>query len=193
MTKDRSPKSRLGPEDWILAGFRALVTGGHAALRAEALARDIGATKGSFYWHFKDLRDFHQKMLEAWQALSTTMITEAVVSFTGTPKDRLLLLMDMVSVVPGDRFGGVAIEPAIRAWALADPVVQDAVMRVDRQRLADVTRLLQDAGVAEVVAEEAARSLYAMVIGFENLRLTGPVDMRSSLRQAALALLAGTE
>ncbi|MFN3661424.1 TetR family transcriptional regulator [Yoonia sp.] len=45
-------------EDWLMAGFRALASHGPSALRAAALARDLGTTKGSFYWHFKDLPDY---------------------------------------------------------------------------------------------------------------------------------------
>ena len=41
-----------------MAGFRALARSGARALRAEALARDLDTTKGSFYWHFKDLPDY---------------------------------------------------------------------------------------------------------------------------------------
>lgn len=166
-----------------------MVRGGHAAVRVEALAREIGTTKGSFYWHFNELNSFHEKMLEAWRALATTMITQTVLAAEGSPKDRLLLLMDMVSVVPDDRFGGAAIEPAIRAWALADPRVAEAVAQVDAQRLSDVTGLLQDAGLSEDEAQCNAQALYAMVIGLENLRLTTKVDMRGQLRQAALAVL----
>ena len=33
---------------------------------AEALARKVGASKGSFYWHFKGLPDFHQQVAAAW-------------------------------------------------------------------------------------------------------------------------------
>ena len=173
---------RLAPQDWILAGFRALVSGGHAAIRAEALARDIGATKGSFYWHFKDLREFHEKMLEAWKGLSTTQITRTVLESDLVPFERILMLMDMVSIIPDPRFGGPAIEPAIRAWALAEPWVQKVVAEVDRQRLTDTMGLLVDAGLAEDAARQGAEMLYAMVIGYENLRLTQRVEMREALR-----------
>jgi AcrR family transcriptional regulator len=41
-------------EDWIRAAGRRLAQGGAAAVAVEALARDLGVTKGSFYWHFRD-------------------------------------------------------------------------------------------------------------------------------------------
>jgi len=44
--------TRLGKADWLDAGLAALAAEGPAALRAEALARQLNTTKGSFYWHF---------------------------------------------------------------------------------------------------------------------------------------------
>ncbi len=49
----QAAKARLTRSDWVLAGFRALLASGPDAIRVEALARDLRATKGSFYWHFK--------------------------------------------------------------------------------------------------------------------------------------------
>ncbi|WP_435258658.1 TetR/AcrR family transcriptional regulator [Thioclava sp. FR2] len=189
---EKPAKMRLAPQDWILAGFRALVSGGHAAIRAEALARDLGATKGSFYWHFKDLRDFHEKMLEAWRGLATTQITRTVLEADLAPFDRVMLLMDMVSIVPDPRFGGPAIEPAIRAWALAEPWVHQVVAEVDRQRLSDTVGLLQGAGLCATAARHGAETLYAMVIGYENLRLTQRVDMREALHAQVRVLFSAS-
>ena len=193
MTENPTAKQRLGPQDWILAGFRALVAGGHSALRAEALARDLGATKGSFYWHFKDLRDFHEKMLEVWEDLATTRITEAVQRAPLPARDQVLLLMEMVSVLPPDQVGGAAVEPAIRAWALAEPWVQRVQVRVDARRLSDTEALLAAAGLTGTAARRAAEALYAMVIGFENLRLTGEIAMADHLRGQAILLMDQTD
>lgn len=189
MTAKPTAKQRLGPQDWILAGFRALVAGGHNALRAEALARDLGASKGSFYWHFNDLRDFHAKMLEVWEDLATTRITEAVLNAPLSARERVLLLMEMVSVLPPDQVGGAAVEPAIRAWALAEPWVQAVQIRVDAQRLRDTEGLLTAAGLPPDAARRGAETLYAMVIGFENLRLTSAPDMAAALRRQAICVM----
>ncbi|WP_163317770.1 TetR family transcriptional regulator, partial [Enterobacter hormaechei] len=46
-------RKTLSAEDWISAAFRALSQGGAQAIRAEAIARDLKVSKGSFYWHFR--------------------------------------------------------------------------------------------------------------------------------------------
>ena len=36
------------------AAFRALARGGVEAIAVEPIAAELGTTKGSFYWHFKN-------------------------------------------------------------------------------------------------------------------------------------------
>ena len=56
MTRTKKPPGhqQLGRHDWVDAALRALTVGGLASLSVERLATELGATKGSFYWHFKD-------------------------------------------------------------------------------------------------------------------------------------------
>ena len=187
---DRENRQRLGRNDWILAGLRALVQGGIASVKVEALARDLGATKGSFYWHFKDLGELHQTMLELWETVATTAITQTVRSSGRDPHGQLMLLVDMVSVRPGAAFGGVEIEPALRDWGRGDPLARAVLQRVDRQRLQDLQDFLRAAGVAEFELLPKAQLIYAAVIGLENLRLTAGVEMEPPLRDLVNRLLA---
>ena len=60
-------RERLSRQSWIDAGLKALVAQGPTALAAEPLARALGATKGSFYWHFKDVPSLHEAVTQDWQ------------------------------------------------------------------------------------------------------------------------------
>jgi AcrR family transcriptional regulator len=175
-------KTRLGRNDWVLAALRALVQGGIGAVRVEALARDIGTTKGSFYWHFKDLADLHQVMLDLWEEVATTQITAAVRASGLDGRGQLFLLVDMVSIQPDDRVGGVAVEPALRDWGRIDPRARAVLQRVDARRLADLHGFLAAAGVGRADLIPAAQIIYAAIIGLEGLRLTTGLDMRGLLR-----------
>jgi AcrR family transcriptional regulator len=183
------PTHRLARNDWTQAGLRALVRGGIAAVRVEGLARDLGTTKGSFYWHFKDLAELRQTMLELWEALATTAITAAVKAAEQDPRGRLMLLVDLVSVRPDTVYGGIEVEPALRDWGRTDPQARAVVERVDRQRLADLADFLRDVGVAETELLPKAQLIYAAVIGLENLRLTTGAEMGPPLRALVSRLI----
>jgi AcrR family transcriptional regulator len=58
--------SPLQPDDWIRAGFARLAGEGIEAVRIELLARDLGVSKGSFYWHFQDREELLAKMFARW-------------------------------------------------------------------------------------------------------------------------------
>ena len=126
--------SRLSQTDWIAAGFRALTTKGPQALKAEPLARDLRTTKGSFYWHFKDVPAFQEQMLSHWEEKATQDIIAALDPIP-TPAAKLRALSQLATT-PQEDYGGVGAEPAIRAWAHADKNVAAALARVDKTRLA---------------------------------------------------------
>ena len=60
-------KAPLSPAAWIDAGLEQLTSLGQSALRAEPLSRHLKTSKGSFYWHFKDVPDFRARMLAHWR------------------------------------------------------------------------------------------------------------------------------
>ncbi|MFY0622090.1 MAG: TetR/AcrR family transcriptional regulator [Pelagimonas sp.] len=160
-------KPRLSQEDWIAAGFRALAKGGPAALRAEAIARDLKTTKGSFYWHFKDLPAFKSAMLQFWAERATTTIIDRLAPLSpGLP--RLEALIDVASETP-EEFGGTAVEPAIRDWARYDAEAAQLLQQADDARTAYLAQELAHIGVRDA---EAARLFYAAHLGLEQLSAT---------------------
>ena len=44
--------ARLSAEDWAQAALDQIAEQGVASVAVEPLARRLGVTKGSFYWHF---------------------------------------------------------------------------------------------------------------------------------------------
>ena len=79
---------RQSRKSWLEAALHALARGGIDRVRVESLAKDLGVTKGSFYWHFKDREQFFDEMLSFWAEQSTqTVITN--VHYQRTPLQEL--------------------------------------------------------------------------------------------------------
>jgi AcrR family transcriptional regulator len=154
---------RLGKIDWINAGYRALVAGGAAALRVEPVARSLGATKGSFYWHFAGPDDWREAMLDHWQDRG---FAEIVTHLSALPAGaaRLRALVGIALNTGRDpAHGGPDAELALRDWGRFDAKVAAAVHRVDAQRTAYVMDELRVAGVGQ--PETAACLFYAAYLG----------------------------
>ncbi len=160
--------SRLTSDDWIRAGFAALVQDGPKAVRAEAIARRLGTTKGSFYWHFQDVPAYCAAMMLHWETRGYDEITALVETEHSAPQ-KLRRLAEIAAKGAENAYGGAATEPAIRAWARSDPMVAQAVARLDRLRLEYLGDLLGELGLTN---PEFARLIYAALIGLEELHLT---------------------
>ena len=156
---------RLTREDWILAAFRALASGGPSALRVEPVARGLGATKGSFYWHFPDPSSWRDAMLAYWADHAYARMVAAV-THLAPGHQQLSALIDIASAARDPAYGGDAAEPALRAWARYDPVVAEAVERVDTAR----TEWVAGAFAAAGIEPKQARAFYAAHLGLESLR-----------------------
>lgn len=102
----------LGREDWIASGLERLERIGHSGLSVEGAARDLGVTKGSFYWHFRDRQDWCMALLAYWEHVA------------------------FASMVPG-RLNGMRIrdrlQSAIRDWAGKDLIAAQVYARVSRE------------------------------------------------------------
>ncbi|EAQ25264.1 TetR/AcrR family transcriptional regulator [Roseovarius sp. 217] len=160
-------RPRLTQTDWLWAGFEALCEAGPAALGAEPLARRLGATKGSFYWHFADVPAYHQALLALWQAEVAVALDAA--SEAGTDTVRLRdTAQSIAATVQGDSLS-LRAESAIRTWAGANPVAAEAVAQVDEMRLTRLHRLLSACDIGNL---EMARILYASAIGMQAMRDT---------------------
>lgn len=136
---------RLRKEDWIDHGFEVLKTEGHAGLKADRMVRAMNVSRGSFYWHFADIADFHSQLLAAWRE----RITEAeIADLTALPEgaDPLQVLIARVLSRPQQ------LERAVRLWAGADPAVAEAVEEVDQLRIGYVASRLRALGLSDAIA-----------------------------------------
>ncbi len=176
---------RLTKEDWLAAGFRALAADGPGALRAEALARTLKTTKGSFYWHFQDLPDYKAQMLALWRTKVATEVIDAVAQEPNAAA-QLQRLLARAAEAPPDAFGGRAIEPAVRAWALTDSDVSAALSEVDAIRVAFVAKLLAGVGLTD---PDLPQAIYAAYLGLDDLTAKGSGDIATGLPALTRLLL----
>ncbi|CAN5910063.1 TetR/AcrR family transcriptional regulator [soil metagenome] len=172
-------------DDWVTAGFAALADGGMAAVRVEPLAKHLGVTKGSFYWHFADRQALLTALLTRWEATGTEQIITEV-DAVDDPIDRLRALVAL-TFRRDAAYGG--IEAGIRAWAMTDPDAADVVGRVDARRVAYTQRLLEDAGVDPAVAPARAILCYRMLVGELAWRGHGGAPLTDSELRELLALV----
>ena len=123
----RSPRER-----WIEQGLQALAAGGPDAVRVEALAKELGVTKGGFYGSFADRDALLEAMLDTWERESTDDVLDRVEHEGGDPRTRIQRAG--VLTFSDDRL--LPIDLAVRDWARRDEAVAVRLRRVDNRRMA---------------------------------------------------------
>lgn len=173
-----------GPASWLRAASHALRSGGVEAVRIEPLARTLGVTKGSFYWHFRDRDALLAALLEDWERRAGALFLRRLEAASVDPVKRLGLLLETVI-----REGRGAIDPAIRAWATRDERAAAALARVDQVRLGWLEGLFRDIGFDAADSTARARLAYFALLGEHGLRSTANLAERLGFAERSLALL----
>jgi AcrR family transcriptional regulator len=151
---------QLSARDWLDQGLKVLAERGFTALKAEPLAKAMGVSRGSFYWHFADIGEFRQAILKHWREVAAEQIIANLEAAASDHADPVPLLLHQA-------FGGkLALEKAVRTWAAFDPKARAAVQAIDRRRLSYVEGMLRASGLSSDVARARAQILYWAFIGF---------------------------
>lgn len=161
--EEKSNLSNLTRQNWIDQGMRVLANGGVESVRVEPLAKLMGVTKGSFYWHFKNREDLLDAILQEWIASQTNSIIEQVDKRDGDATTKLRYLFELAIEDDG------LVENAIRAWSANDVKIADALNRVDQRRLDYTKDLFLAVGFEPLEAMVRARMIYYSLVGESTL------------------------
>lgn len=148
----KSPKVRLGRNDWLMAALEVLAHEGIAAVTIDKLSKQLDITRGSFYHHFKGRDDLLVAMLDYWIEKWTLEIREQVKALSLDPANMLQALSRTIR-----HHRAAHYDAAVRAWALHHPTAAGYLLEADRSRLDYIKTLFSAAGFKGRELENRAR------------------------------------
>jgi AcrR family transcriptional regulator len=153
----------LTPESWIEAATEVLVDHGIDHVRVDVIATQMGVTRGSFYWHFKDREELLRAVLSAWREHATIALTARLELARDNPRDQL---RDVLTLPLRGKAAQKAarIELAIRAWARRDPMARFAVDEADAARVGYIAQIFSAAGFGLTEARYRATLCYGLLV-----------------------------
>ncbi|HET6396177.1 MAG TPA: TetR/AcrR family transcriptional regulator [Pseudoxanthomonas sp.] len=160
--------ARLSAADWAQAALDVIAELGVAAVAVEPLARRLGVTKGSFYWHFPSRDSLLQAALDRWEEVEQEQVFGSLEEVPD-PRERLRQLFQLV----GHETKPHAIYSELLK-ALDHPAVQPVIQRVSQRRLDYLTASFRQAGLGRADAQHRARLTYAAYVGFLQLQQQQP-------------------
>jgi len=157
-------RQSLTPEAWIAAATEVLIDQGIDHVRVDVLAGQLGVTRGSFYWHFRDREELLRSVLSAWRDQATVNLTQRLEHAQADPRAQL---RDVISLPFRGRAAARAarIELAIRAWARRDERARHAVDEADASRIGYIAQVFSSLGFGIAEARARAFVLYSYVVG----------------------------
>lgn len=186
-----SPRKRpdasatLDAQAWIEAAMDALAEGGVEAVRVDPLAKRLGVTRGSFYWHFADRDSLHKAMLKEWRKRASYRVGARIDSQTAAPDERLRQNLALPKASPRSK-RAAAIELAIRLWARRDEEAARAVEHIDHVRLSYYAKLYAEMGFTREQARGRALLFYAALMAQAYIVTDADTDIGDHLAEMLL-------
>lgn len=173
MKQAGSPKrsGSLTAGDWVDAAYFAMAEDGVGSVAVEPLARRLGVTRGSFYWHFRDRRALVEAALERWERESTEAVISATRSIADPLERFVRLAEEAFDEAPRDDDASGGDVSRRRAFELAvsdaadDPVVRPFLRRVTKRRIGYVEECYRALGLPPEEAGHRALMAYAAYAG----------------------------
>lgn len=138
---------------WLEAAYNMLTESGVDAVKIMPLAKRLGVSRTSFYWHFKDRDELLEAMIHRWEQKNTGNLVARTEAYAESIAEALFNLFDCW--LDGDLFDA-RLDLAIRNWARNDAALQVRLDAEDAKRkeamAAMFLRFDYDADQAEVRA-----------------------------------------
>ncbi|MFN2400088.1 MAG: TetR/AcrR family transcriptional regulator [Gemmatimonadaceae bacterium] len=146
-------------QDWLRTAVHVLGRDGVEGVRVDPLARALGVTKGSFYWHFRSRGDLLDALIDLWEEETTWLVAQA--STADSPRNRLLRFFQLISPArnyPSDR--------EMFAWARRSAILRTRANAVELKRVSFIEQQLIAASISAPVAARRAEIAYLATLGW---------------------------
>lgn len=172
-TRAPRPAEPLSIEAWCKAAAKLIAREGVQAISVEPMTRELGVTKGSFYWHFENRDALVHETLKRWETDQTRDLFARFESI-GDPLTRMRILMFAAfeDIENGLFFAALSASSE-------DPRVQPYLQRVSSQRLEYVTRSFTALELDEEEARRRALFAYSSYAGYFQLLRAMPDQVRA--------------
>ena len=160
----KKDRSTLSAGDWEQQALELIAEKGIRAVAVESLARRMGVTKGSFYWHFPNRDALLEQSLLRWEK-HDEMNLKASLGALADPRDRLKSFFR--------RTGRGKLTHNVYSSLLtaADhPMVEPLLERVAERRMNHIQKAFSEIGFTREEAAHRARLTYSTYLGFLQLQ-----------------------
>jgi AcrR family transcriptional regulator len=155
-------------EAWLTAAYEVLTAQGVEAVKIMPLAKRLGVSRTSFYWHFKDREALLEAMIRYWEDKNTGTLVARTEAYAENVFEAVFNLFDCW--LDPDLFDS-RLDLAIRNWARSDPALQARLDQADARRQRAMTDMLTRFGYDAEEAEIRALTMIYTQIGYISMQI----------------------
>lgn len=167
-------RKSLSREAWLQAAVKVLERKGIAAVKADTLARQLKVTRGSFYFHFKSLKDLHDGLADLWRQYNC----QPFEALADSPLVGEALFGAVIRVMVDEKPFSPSLDLAVRDWGRSSRQLAAEMEATDAFRVSLFIRSFQQMGYNEDESVVRARITYLHQIGYYAVGFTEPVAER---------------
>lgn len=160
----KKERSTLSAGDWEQQALVLIAEKGIRSVAVESLARRMGVTKGSFYWHFQNRDSLLEQSLIRWEKHDTANLQTSL-SAIADPRERLRSFFR--------RTGREKLTHNVYSslcMASDHPQVEPLLERVAARRMKHIEKAYEEIGFDPQGASHRARLTYSAYLGFLQLQ-----------------------
>jgi len=160
----KKERSTLSAGDWEQQALVLIAEKGIRAVAVESLAKRMGVTKGSFYWHFHNRESLLEQSLIRWEKHDAANLQTSL-SAIDDPRERLRSFFR--------RTGREKLTHNVYSslcMASDHPQVEPLLERVAARRMKHIEKAFEEIGFDPQQASHRARLTYSAYLGFLQLQ-----------------------
>lgn len=173
---------------WIDEAYRLLVETGVESVKVMTLAKALGLSRTSFYWHFQDREALLAALVRRWGDKNTANLVARTELFAASITEAVLNLIDCW-ITP--ELFDARLDFAIRNWAQTAPDLKRTVERTDADRIAAIRAMFVRHGCDAQAADIRARTIYLTQVGYIAMMADEPLAVRLERIPAYVDVFAG--
>ena len=174
---------------WVDAAYQMLLDGGIDAVKIQPLARALGLSRTSFYWHFTDRDALLNAIVDRWEAKNTGNLVARCEAPAETICAAVFNLFDCW--IDAELFDA-RLDLAIRNWAQNDSALQPRIAQADKRRLRAMVAMFCRHGERADMAETRAKTMIYTQVGYYSMQLGEPLSDRLDRMPPYVEVFAGT-
>jgi len=149
---------------FLREGLEMLADTGPRSLTAAGVSKQLNVTTGSFYWHFRTVAEFHNRVKKFWlNEILIPLIAEARAQAEDPGS-----ILEIIGQIARRR-GIVRYDRAMRNWSRSDEEAKRIVVAADKLRQELIKEVFQTKGESNKAASEKAELFRAAWLGSQSI------------------------